>query len=81
MHPHHFAPSRPGQLDKVALTQLSRVVREFLPAPALGSPFISNAQPAIPLDPSGDEKVALAGSMPQAFGAVPARPSRCALLC
>src|SRR5712692_959371 len=72
MHPHHFAPSRPGQLDKVALAQLSRIVRELLPTPALGSRCVSNAQPAIAFDPGGDEKVPLAGGMPQAFGAVPA---------
>jgi len=72
MHPHQFAPSRPGQLHKVARAQLSRIVRELLPAPAWGSCFISNTQPAIAFHASGDEKVPLAGSMPQAFGAVPA---------
>jgi hypothetical protein len=47
MNIHLLAPVWPGQQFEILLTQASRVLTQFLPAPPLGYGIIGNPQPAI----------------------------------
>src|SRR6266516_3498867 len=72
VHVHRLVSFGPGQLDIVALAQLSRVLRHALPLPAFGCTWVCDGEPAIALDPSCDQKLPLPCGSPEAFGTVPA---------
>jgi hypothetical protein len=81
MDVHLLAAAWPGRLHKILLSQARHIVAELLPAPALRRGVVRDAQPAIAFEARRDQKVPVAGGMPQAFGTVPTRPSRCAFVC
>src|SRR2546423_12577371 len=71
MHIHRILALWPCELDVVAGFQLRRIVRQLLPAPALGNAWVGYRQPAIALDARRDQEVAFTRCSPEALGAVP----------
>src|SRR5258708_2357022 len=72
MHVYLLLALRPLEQDIVTGSELSRIVGESLPPPALGRARIFDPQPAIALPAAGDQEAALLCRSPEAFGTVPA---------
>ena len=72
MHVNRLLSFGPGQLGVVARAQLSRILRQSLPLPAFGCGGVCYRQPAIALDPRGDQKLPLSCREPVTFSTVPA---------
>src|SRR6266699_775721 len=71
MDVHLLAATWPGRWHKILLSQARQIVAELLPAPALCSSVVRDAQPAIAFETRRDQKVPFASGMPQAFGTGP----------
>src|SRR6266581_5072721 len=72
MYVNRLLSLRPCQLDVVARAQLSGILRQSLPLPAFGCGGVCYRQPAIALDPRGDQKLPLSCREPVTFSTVPA---------
>jgi len=60
MHVYLVIAIGPIEPDRVAHAQLSRVVRESLPTPALGDGWVCHRLPAVALESTADQEPALA---------------------